>query len=358
MQNTDNSVFENWAHIKHPLIDQYKPIFLDRGGDNIVYTLEHKTDVVVKINIDSILKSLYWEGTKIDLHSELEETVIHEHNRFSLLNEIYGDQHVPRTRFKILSIPIGKEVVSELCKIKKIDRIEKSVEEVFAIILIQDEIKGLDNPRRRFISGQYTERYELPIKTYTDVTDSLVFKINKDKGISEHDFILIQDIRRNHLYPLFYLLKDIREDSNLADTVKDFIIKTKKYIDRTDTILDLAGRKNFAFLPSEVGWTYKIMDVLYPKENYKLSKMRDCIKQYTDTKDDKGMNEDILMTINFIRVMNGLSDILGLGRIFDELDNLGVDSEILYLLLHNKNKLSLEQLKIAKFEPPSLNPSY
>lgn len=367
MLKIDNSVFENWTKIDHPIIKEYKPLFLDRGEENIVYTLTDRSDIVIKINIDSIIESLQWKDSEEDLHSRLQETAECEKERFTVVEEVYGNDHVPKTDFKILKIPINNEVISELYKIKQIDSIGESTvrapAEILAIVLIQEKIESLDNPERRFIPGQYSERYELPVKVYSDITNKLVFKL--DTGfISVDDFILVQDIRRNHMYPLFRLLKNTDTDAQLAVVVKDFILKTKTYIDRTDSILDLAGRMNFAFLPIQSQdrkiWNYKILDILYPRKEYKLSLMREKIQRYISSEKEEGeeedliLNEDVLLTVNFIRVMNGLSDIFGLGRIFNQLDGLNTNPETLYTILHSKIGLTAEQSKIAVFDPPKV----
>jgi len=100
----------------------------------------------------------------------------------------------------------------------------------------------------------------------------------------------------------------------LKESLKDFVEKCICYTEETGEFLDLAGSNNVIFTKKDHKWSYRLLDALYPIGRL-VKKAKSAFLKISVgnelTKEDKNY---LLNTLNYVRLINGLADLLGIHK--------------------------------------------
>ena len=207
---------------------------------------------------------------------------------------------------------------------------EKCLVEKHSIQLIQEPQKS--KPKYAIVSvvrfePAFQNKDKIPLGFYSPEENEL--KMNADtssyhlsnKGLMGSD----KDYRTFNLQvflkfePFFTKIFRKIDQNNLLETeMRDFLIKVKLFYHKTNLFLDLKGRDNVIFYPSETGMTYKIGSVLKNLSGKKFRRILDEIG--TNPKAINSSFENlalILLVPSWIRGLNALSKKLKMQKVIE-----------------------------------------
>jgi hypothetical protein len=318
---------------EHDVVKKYKPKFLGKGGENLVYEAEGHKDVVIKAMKQPLAEQLAF-NTKQGLETgdeslyvdELREGRLkRERERFQKLREAFGEHVLPQ-KFFVVEVPVGQKVLEELIVVAGYSGADlpKKAESGWTIASVQKRAHVLEDARRLSLTGGNVEpvliksgRYHDPITrdVYRHVTDNLM-----SPEIAEKSSVYEEDIRQLMGGSGFAnLIKIAVRDEGLADALRDFQKRAVLFSEKNDDILDIAGKDNIVFHRDQDGaWTYTIIDGLYPFDTKVLSKGREAlIKMDIGIRADSKEQNTFMQSVNYVRVVNGLGKVLETGRYID-----------------------------------------
>lgn len=318
---------------EHEITKKYRPKFLGKGGENLVYEAEGRKDVVIKAQKQSLAKALAFNaasglepGDESITVDELREGKLkQERERYKKLRDVFGNHVLPQKYF-VMQVPVGEKVLKELEKVAEMSEVNlpKEANAGWTIVSIQKQAGALKDERRLSMGGANLERYMVNSKAifnrsmrdiYRHVTEGLM-----DRERAETSEVDAEDMKFLMAESAFRPLVDKAErDPELAAVLADFQKKAVEFSEKNDDILDVAGRDNIVFHRDQDGaWTYTIIDGLYPFDTDILSKGREAA-----IKNDMGFPLDhmevnaIGQSVNYVRVINGLGKILNTGAYID-----------------------------------------
>jgi len=313
------------ADVKHPRVEKYKPEFVGVGGQYVVYSLPDYPNHVVKVEADMLLRTT--EGrlkTGKAPNLEVVQQRLNEQNRrIGALREHFGPEHALEQSSHYLKVPVNKRLISEVyARHRKgttppSEMLNFEGNESWSIVSVQEKCPELSDPNRMSVTSGYAETREEANKpdfqdTYRQVTQETIFD-TKSKGT-----VIPEDLARLHPRlekPLFAA----KDDPEFRDCLKDFAKKSIQYTLDTGEALDLAGQDNVIFFKNSEGkWSYKLPDALYPSpplnSEGKVKEVQDIIA-HASTDGVNALNNgerNVLMnTVNYVRVVNGLANWLG-----------------------------------------------
>lgn len=310
--NPKNEIY-GLSNLDHKLILKYKPQFLAVGGEHVVYNIPEHPNIVLKVSILSVKINIDWNanhGRPIDfLSSEIEtryqEYLKNQNERYLQMKKYFGSNHVLGQKKFMIRVPITENILNTLY-----DGNPPIIgNEVWGIVTVQKKAEGISDPSRHTLIAGYSEREDIQPEVYNEVTDNLVLGRNLGQRISKEQLI---EVHPNP--PLKFLLDGAENDENLKESLKDFVEKCIWYTEETDEILDLAGSDNVIFTKKDNKWTYRLVDALYPLGK-SVKKAKSALLKISVgnelTKEDKIY---LLNTVNYVRLINGLADLLGIHK--------------------------------------------
>jgi len=318
---------------EHEVVKKYKPKFLGKGGENLVYEAEGRKDVVIKAMKQPLAEQLAFNAKQgldtgdesISVDEMREGRLKRERERYQKLREAFGSHVLPQ-KFFVMQVPVGANVLKELDTVAGYSKVElpKKAEAGWTIASVQKRTNVLEDKRRLSLTGGNVEltlrnRNQIDDQAtrdlYRNVTDHLM-----NGELAEKSFVYEEDIRQLMGGSGFStLLKMADRDEDLAEALRDFQKRAVQFSEKNDDILDIAGRDNIIFHRDQDGaWTYTIVDGLYPFDTKVLGKGREAL-----LKMDIGISPDgkeynaFTQAVNYVRVINGMGKVLETGSYVD-----------------------------------------
>lgn len=313
----DDKQLHSLDAIEHELIEKYKPVFLARGGEHLVYAIPSHPEIVAKVSLDTVEVMMRWnelhENPLDDMSSELmahaREYIAREGERYAIMKGFFGADHVVSQKKFPIKIPF-----SEIRKMHRFnEEVPDAIKDVWGIMTIQKKVVGLADPSHLSLVAGYAERSKnLSEGVYKKVTDHLIGDVDRDVPLREEQFLDVQS--GASLKRLFVVM---REDGELRDVVREIITKILDYAENTNEIIDLAAQDNLSIYRKDGRWTYALIDTLYSGQHNMLGLTRDIVDKLVAGHVLDGQEENILLNaVNFTRTVNGIAEQLSLkGRI-------------------------------------------
>lgn len=302
----------------------YKPKFLARGGDHLVYSVEDHPDVVIKASsfvVKDILSENSEHGDKLDtLTADQEERLYKEisdkNSQIRLLRESFGVEHTLKERRSLMKVPVSNEILEEIFKgdwkKRQVPVNAKDLNEAWTIVIIQENAPEInDQDHLGLYFGSFLEERLFDKDEYAKLNNALI-RFNNESSEKVADLLLkLQDNPDTHA--LSDLLTACQNDENLKQSVIEFIKKTIEYTKQTGNILALAGKDNVILSKENDTWNYLLIDALPIHSEPVFNDAKDAIHRSLNgeqiTKKEKTL---IMKALNFTRTINGLSIALGL----------------------------------------------
>jgi len=166
------NVYDNLP-VDHELVEHYKPIFLARGGDHLVYEVEDHPDVVIKTStfkVKDILSENAERGESLGSLSEVErnklQTEVDEKNQqIRNLRQYFGKKHTLTEKRFLMKVPVSKMVLDEIFNDDWKNRLTpegvESLKEVWSVAIVQKKTEEIENPDHLSLySGGFLEETE------------------------------------------------------------------------------------------------------------------------------------------------------------------------------------------------------
>jgi hypothetical protein len=298
--------------VEHGLISEYRPKFLGKGGEQIVYEIPEHPDIVIKVATEPLRKIAEWnvahdrplDSMPPELEPHVREYLVQEDARYRQLKKYFGAAHVPDQKEFLMKIPVTKNILRALYNNGSPPF---ATNEAWSVVTAQKRVAALSDPGRLSIVAGYAEQSDVSEKSYNQATKHLVFGEGPEEKLNDRDFFEVQS------YPdLKELLEKSGSDENLKATLKTLVGEIISYAEETGEIFDLAGQDNIVLYQKDGKWTYSLVDTRYPGEGQMVNKARAALlKLSTEGELDEKEKNILLNIFNFVRTVNGLAEQLG-----------------------------------------------
>ncbi len=299
--------------VEHDLIKRYRPVYLGRGGENLVYGVPGR-NVVIKARFEPIRQILLYnfsQNLPLDTFpSEIHERSVgylrNEAARYNQLKQYFGPEHVVTQREYVMKIPVTEDILRFIFN----GNPPGKVSEVFTIVTVQKRVEALQDPNRLGIWSDYAENNNVPGEIYRQITSHLIFGKKLDEKLDREHLLQIQSSEI-----LRILLERIDTDRLLRECLQELITKVIAFTSETGEILDFAGNDNIIIYKNENGkWNYCLVDCRYPRTKMVEETKSILIKLSRGEKIEKGEKNTLKNVFNFVRTVNGLAEQLGLNK--------------------------------------------
>lgn len=315
----DAEVFDLLRFAEHPLVVRYRPTYLGHGGEHIVYEVPGHPNVVVKGNVQAMLLILEWnadhglphDAMDAELRAQVEEHIAESRARAQKLTEHFGAAHVPRMREVLIRVPVTGDMLGAV-RGEALPPHAAHIREAWDIVRIQRRAREFDDPAcASLVAGYMEQEPHLDAQQYGRCTRALV----------DGDATALctpEDVRAIIAAPTRDLLARAEHDDALRDTLRDFIVRAVRYVQATGAILDLAGTGNVTVFPHHGGWSYRLVDALYPAPGEIVVFAQDAILRAArgEVLDERDTNI-VYNAVNFARTVNALARVLGVADRID-----------------------------------------
>jgi hypothetical protein len=297
--------------IEHDFVSRYKPKFLAKGGEHIVYEIPEHPDIVVKVSTAPLKRILEWNaqhGLPIDsLPAELElrarDYLKAETARYQLIKNHFGFDHVPNQKEFLVKVPITQEILNSLYD----GNPPATTGEVWSVVMVQKQVEALNDTERLTLVAGYAENEEVPENVYNQATEHFVFGKNTEEAIDREKFLKVQSHK-----DLKVLIEKSGEDENLRVCLKELVEKIITYTEETGEIFDLAGQDNIVLFQKDGNWTYSLVDARYPGESKMVDRAKIALLSLSAGIEIEEHEKNILLNMfNFVRTINGLAEQVG-----------------------------------------------
>lgn len=329
---TTGEAFDLLKATDHALVEKYKPTYLAKGGEHVVYEIPGKPNLVVKADTEPIRRVQYENdkaGTPLDTltPAQLEgmtDLLQEDKDRYRALTDHFGRTHVLGMRQAILNVPMTPDFITQIHG-RELAR-AKDTHAAWAIVKVQERAHEIGDARTREWSAGYAEAFVSDPDAYARTTRAL---LENDASVSynEDEFRIMLPERAR------YVFSEVAFDPELLEAMRDFVNRAMDYTIATGEILDLAGSNNVTVFPEGNDWNYHLVDALDPsgKDTIRLatSAAEKAARGEALTQDEK---IGFLNAVNYFRAINGLARHVGItdwitfvpDELFGKIDYLAV----------------------------------
>jgi len=305
----------------HAFALKYAPEFLGAGGDNVVYDIPGRPDIVVKGSTYGLYQTLALGEDSVNAETvedslllmDMREELKKDGELRGKLFSYFGREHVlPQKRF-LMKVPVTKTILDETERKFKgefySESVKKDVDEAWTIVTIQRKLELLSD---QYVSastgvvevsaikhGLWKDKEYM--KEYHAVSDALVS--GQDENISVEDIAFVIKAPG-----LLSVVQQAEKDPEFKTMLQDFVEKAIAFAEDTGEMLDIAGRDNVVFLKEQGAWSYKLLDPTYPFADGVLTKAREVYGK--PHRSNKEWNI-LLQGLNFVRGLNAMAKISG-----------------------------------------------
>ena len=331
-QTPDPMTFESLGY-KRAL--HYRPEYLSKGGEHLVYDMPDHPDVVVKLNVKSVGDALdLAERLHIKVDSddptfvdELEKRLGHRRKMQEALRRSFGREHVVPQKYFLVDAPMPLEIKDSLESMRDFEQWklpEKIPPTAKAVVAVQPRLKELAGPHLS-PTVRSLEGSKLMPKILYD-RDRKKSYLHLMEGLMSAEDAEAMNINREEFtsligsYDLTKLLQEAESDTELKAVLLDFVEHAVDFAERTDEILDLAHDNVIFFHDASGHWTYLIVDGIYglQKETLKLGKSAffKAAWPFDPRKLTDAEGNAIVKAISFTRAINGIGKLVGANKFY------------------------------------------
>ena len=294
--------------VEHETVEKYRPQFLDKGGEQIVYEVPDHPDIVAKVNVESLKGIIDWNihhgkapnSFSEEIKQRAEKILREEMRRCQELRTYFGSEHIPKQKQYLIQVPLTPEILDELYD----NNPPIMTDAAWSITTIQERIDEIRDPSRLALVGGYTEKIQQPLENYSRVTEHLVFGKDLEEKLTRDEFLQIQGNE-----DLKNLLEKSAGDLQLKTVLQELIEKIILYTNNTGEILDLAGHDNIIMYLKDDAWSYTLVDAKYPGNNAIIESLKLSLEKLMNGPEIEEHDENILLNaFNYIRTVNGIAE--------------------------------------------------
>lgn len=308
----------------HPIALKYRPAFLAKGGEHLVYEIPDHPNVVAKISLPAVRDSLLAaKEMGVDPSSEdpayleqLRKNLAYRRELQRTLREHFGREHVAPSKFVLADIPLPEGINERLSKMTLDTHVRVEKTSIKSIVTIQPRLEELSRPDRlslnvhNVIAGHAKELFHDPLyaSQFDAATDPLMdAETSQACALDEEDFLeTIDDASLDRL------LGAASKDPELSDLLQDFTERCVRFANDTGEVLDF-GKDNILFYKDSVAskWTYLIIDGLYGLQHHVFDVAHNVLRRNKDNQITSLESNALIQSIDFVRAVNGIAKLTG-----------------------------------------------
>lgn len=322
-QQYDNLPNEN------ELVNHYKPKFLARGGDHLVFEIVKHPNIVIKASTftvkdilsDNADNHLPLDSFSGDIKDRIEKEIADKNEQVKLLQKYFGKEHTLSERRYLMKVPITKDIIEEIYKNDWQNRQPpvgyENIQECWSSVIVQGRADGINDPNHRgFFFGGFLEEREYDDDEYKKLNESLIMRDSQSQESTER-FLTLQDNPETHA--LRDAISLAASDSEFRQILEEMILKIMRYAQETGNILALSGRDNIIFYKTpDDKWEYLLVDALPIHNEPVFNDAKAIIHRFTNGEEITKHEKTLLMkALNFTRTINGMCASLGLDNRLD-----------------------------------------
>lgn len=278
----------------HPFYERYKPVFLARGGEHIVYRSDAVPNQVIKVNTDWVAAFL----ERSDFTQALATAAAERQRAWDTLARHFGESATLDTQVRIETFPLTPRCTFEIFKANRHDL----PSEVNTLVVSQRFAEELQSQPSYTIAAGYLEDIsELSTEEYVGLTSSLLF--GDAARFNRTQFVTYYGQRG-----LAALLDIATSSDSFRNCLRDFISKACRYTLATGATLDLAGQGNVAFVFTNEEWNYLLPDALSPGGENSIHHAATLLTQVEQGATLTRKQRYVLFNVlHYVRIINGIS---------------------------------------------------
>jgi hypothetical protein len=265
------------------------------GGTHDVYGYQQNPAFVVKLN-RSDLKNILNLGQN-ELSPETRQAAEkHANGKNANCEQLYGyfgKEHCLREKMVVQKISVEQD---------------GEVKNIEGLISIQEASDVFKNPGKKDFSTAYAE------KTLTDENKEN-YRLMNDALLGEGEFKADDFLKFNEkLKPIFDL---IDTDKDFADSMKEFLLRFKKYFEVSGKFIDLVGEKNVLFYQKDGKWTFQLGSVLKAESKQNIEEALKVLAENPEQLNSSHLKGNLMNGLALIRILNATGIKSGIGKIVD-----------------------------------------
>ncbi len=301
-------------HVDHIFVEHYHPKFLGKGGEQVVYGLPEYPTIVAKANKTVMRRVIDWNverglppgGLPDEVKGFAENFLAQERRRHQELTKYFGVAHVPRQRSMLVQVPVTPEILEEVYQ----GPAPATLDQAWTLLSIQQRVPELVNPDGLSLACGYAENREQDSALYEQVTARAIQEREGSEPLTKEVFFAVQQKRL-----LKKTFERAEKDPEFKTRLTECLEKTILYATETGEILDLVGEDNISFVKTEKGWTYKLVDAFYAGTEKMVDRAREVMQKASQGTEIDAKEKNILLnTVNFVRTVNGMAELLGMAE--------------------------------------------
>ena len=263
------------------------------GGTHDVFIYPQNPTFVIKLNRGALEKVISIGQAKLlpEVRKIANEYTECENNKNKQLYKYFGQEHC-----------LSEKIMVQKINFKK-DGIPRNIE---GVISIQEASDIFKNPNRKDFSTSYAEK-DLSIKENRGSYDKMNKALLSDGKFNEKDFFEFNE----KLKPIFEL---VDKDKEFVESIKEFLLKFKKYFEETGNFIDLVGEENVLFYKQDEKWTFQLGSVIKGENKKFMKKILNALEEDPEIlNQNKEMRNQLMNQLAFIRLLNatGLKTVVG-----------------------------------------------
>lgn len=335
------------SDIEHDLVTQYKPKYVGRGGEQIVYAAADHPDSVIKVSsmmLKQIVDSNRQGGLPADSLTDTakrsaEDIIKTDNERFQKLLHYFGKERTLNQKKYLLRVPVNQSILDALYKgdIANVPNIT----EAWSIATVQQRAKELEDSHFSLLSSGSHMSSESgdPERddAYRKTLEALLKPTEGNAVFDKESFLSLYP----HLVPV---LDSASTSEDFRNVLTDLVTRSVSYSKGTGEILDIFGKDNLVFHTKNGRWNYRLLDVLTANGGDTTTVIEDTKSAFTKLATGSVLDirdqSFLLDGIRYAGCINGLATYLGLdSEQFIELipqEHLGKSLDLLSVLKGEK----------------------
>lgn len=294
------------------------PHLVARGNEHLVFAFEERKyqGLIFKVNFSKSLRSLHLvqrgESGKRYARDLMQRQIAEYQHDIEEIRKEFGRGALPPERIYVDDVPVSREVIELLFKAKIPE--EMTVPETLPVwVVLQRKIELPEADQVISLTGGYPER-QASFRS-TDSKEAAEYEQTHNLLVGNKSTLSPEEQCSSvlRMYPsLRVVALQMQRDLDFVSVLQDAVRKMISYMQKTDMVLDLAGKNNIALVKTPKGWELKMLDPLPPRD-WRISDLdqraEDLHRQGRLTTQQA---LDVMNILNTIRVTNALAELSGI----------------------------------------------
>ena len=271
------------------------------GGTHDVFIYPRNPSFVIKLNRGALEKALSVGQSELppEMRRVAEQYTDSANGNNEELYKYFGQQHCLREKASIQKINVEHGGV---------------IRNIEGIITIQEASDVFKDPTKKDYSTGYAEQNPAQnpaLHEYKEAYDRMNRALLSNEEFSESDVLTFND----KLKSIFDL---VDQDTDFANSMREFLLRFKKYFEASGKFIDLVGQENIIFHQKNGQWTFQIGSVTKGENKQVMEQALSMLEESPETlNQNQKIKNQLMNQLALIRLLNATGLKVGIGKIID-----------------------------------------